>query len=91
MKSLYVTLTASLLLASLPMSLATHSDCARHPAEEGFAHPLTKGRYLFIDPARPEKTGEWSDSNKVGGLQTSACVVGSTVAYRGDSQFKTLP
>lgn len=91
MKSLYVTLTASLLLASLPMSLATHSGCESHPAEEGIAHPLSKGRYLFVDPTRPEKTGEWTDTNRVGGLQTSSCVVGSTTAYRADLQAKTLP
>jgi hypothetical protein len=89
MKSLFVILTASLMLAALPMSIA--ATCEEQPPQEGVAHPLTNGHYLYLDATQPEKTGEWQDSNHVGGLQTSTCRTGTTTVYRADFQAKTLP
>lgn len=74
MKSLPILLTASFLLAALPLAGAETTECRIHPPrEETFTHPLTAGRYLKIDVSAPEKLGEWVEMNDRAGLQTEDC------------------
>lgn len=90
MKGLYIVITASVLVASLPLAGAETFACYREPPQEGLVHPLLAGRYLFVDVTQPEKLGEWTERNQRPGLQTEDC--GSPqVYYQKDQQALVLP
>lgn len=91
MKSIYVMLSASLLIAGIPMIAASHTGCAYHTPEEGIAHPASKGHYILIDAAKPDKVGEWVDTNGRTGLQSDDCLFGSITMYRADKRAEVLP
>lgn len=95
MRSLHVLLAASLALALSPTALAAETNCVDDPPNEGLAHPLKKGSYLFIagsdGTVDAEKFGEWSETNIRGGLQTSVCFAFGQPQYGADRQAKLLP
>lgn len=90
MKTIMITLTASLFLGLLavPMVTASEQTCGR--ADEAgalvFEVPGQRGNYLFLDVTQPDKLGHWTELNGATGLQTIACMRFGVIRYTPDQQ-----
>lgn len=92
MKTFTIALAASMLFVAMPLASASVDDeCPPAAATSYVKHPLQEGRYLWIDPREPNKLGEWTENNRIPGLQTAACFYLGVHRYGADKQMVVLP
>jgi hypothetical protein len=94
MKTILITLTASLLLGALALPLVTaEGACERADAlgsGEAIRHPWKSDAYIFFDVSQPDKLGEWTELNRAPGLQTVACFQFGAFMYGMDDHQAVL-
>lgn len=92
MKTFTIALAASMLFVAMPLASASlDTECPPHAATSYIEHPVDEGRYLWIDAREPNKLGEWTENNRIPGLQTAACFYLGVHRFAADKHLAVLP
>lgn len=84
MKTIIILLSATLLVVALPLATAEEA-CQRAGVTEAIDHPTQDDRYIYIDLTKPDRVGEWLETNTARGLQTVACFKFGVLKWRADT------
>lgn len=90
MKTRTILLSAGLLLTLLPLATAEET-CGRAGTTEAIKHPTREDAYIYLDATKPNRLGEWIESNGAPGLQTIDCIKFGIRHFRADVQTAGLP